>query len=122
MSDMNKLIHPTLHHYGLTTANLDGMVQWYSTVLGMSVVFESSAPLGKDAPLPVSAAWVTNDAANHRVGLIAIRQLTKDADRSHHVRLQHIAYEYRSLDELLNTYMRLKNAGITPRLSADHGP
>jgi catechol-2,3-dioxygenase len=122
MSDMNELIHPTLHHYGLTTANLDGMMQWYSTVLGMSVVFKSSAPLGKDAPIPVSAAWVTNDKANHRVGLIAMQQLTRDSERSHHTRLQHIAYEYQSLDALLDTFVRLKAAGITPLLSADHGP
>jgi catechol 2,3-dioxygenase len=122
MSDTKRIVRPTLHHYGLTTANLEGMITWYATVLGMSVVFESSAPLGPDAPIPVSAAWVTNDAANHRIGLIAIRQLTADPERSHHVRLQHIAYEYPSLDDLLDTYARLKQAGITPLLSADHGP
>jgi hypothetical protein len=88
----------------------------------MSVVFASSSPLGKKAPISVSAAWVTNDKANHRIGLIAIPQLVKDAQRSIHVRLQHTAFEYKSLDELLETYVRLKKAGIAPLLSADHGP
>jgi catechol 2,3-dioxygenase len=121
MSDVKKTICPTLHHYGLTTANLKTMSEWYATVLGMSVVFETSSPLGKNAPITASAAWVTNDAANHRVGLIAIPQLTKDAQRSDHVRLQHIAYEYNSLDQLLDTYVRLRDSGIKPLLSADHG-
>jgi catechol 2,3-dioxygenase len=83
----------TLHHYGLTTANLDGMSKWYAKVLGMSVVFETSSALGENAPIKVSAAWVTNHAANHRIGLIAVSRLTKDPQRSAHTRLQHIAYE-----------------------------
>lgn len=117
-----KTVRPTLHHYGLTTANLQAMTKWYATVLGMSVVFDTSNPLGKDAPITASAAWVTNDKANHRIGLIAIPQLSRDPQRSAHVRLQHVAYEYKSLDELLDTYLRLKESGIDPLLSADHGP
>ena len=30
-------VHPRLHHYGLMTANLDAMVDWYRQVLGMTV-------------------------------------------------------------------------------------
>jgi catechol 2,3-dioxygenase len=122
MSDTNNIIRPALHHYGLTTANLETMSQWYATVLGMSVVFETSSALGSNTPFKAAAAWVTNDAANHRIGLIAIPRLTPDSQRSAHTRLQHIAYEYRSLDDLLDTYIRLKGAGILPLLSADHGP
>lgn len=122
MSIAKKIARPTLHHYGLTTAQLKPMCEWYATVLGMEVVFATSSPLGKDAPISVSAAWVTNDEANHRIGIIALPALVKEASRSTHVRLQHIAFEYKSLDELLDTYVRLRDAGITPVLSADHGP
>src|ERR1700738_495433 len=38
MSDIKKTIHPTLHHYGLTTSNLKRMAEWYATALRMSVV------------------------------------------------------------------------------------
>ena len=116
MPNGEKMIRPTLDHYGLTTANLETMTKWYETVLGMAVVFETSSPLGKNVPITLSAAWVTNDAANHRIGFIAIPELTKKPQRSNHARLQHIAYEYNSLDELLQTYVRLKQAGITPLL------
>jgi catechol 2,3-dioxygenase len=122
VSETQKTIHPTLHHYGLTTANLQTMLEWYATVLGMTVVFQTSSPLGKNAPIQVSAAWVTNDDANHRIGLIAMPQLAPDAQKSSHVRLQHTAYEYDSLDQLLDTYIRLRDKDIKPILSADHGP
>src|ERR1700732_2316772 len=108
MSNVQGTIRPTLHHYGLTTANLKRMAEWYETVLGMSVVFETSSPLGKNALVTLNAAWVTNDRANHRVGLIEIPQLKRDPQRSSHVRLQHVAYEYDSLDLLLDPYLRLK--------------
>src|ERR1700730_19322863 len=103
MSDIKKTIHPTLHHSGLTTANLKRMSEWYATVLGISGVFETSSTLGKNAPVTVNAVWVTNDRANHRVGLIEIPQITRDSQRSGHFRLQHVAYEYDSLDILLDT-------------------
>src|SRR5271167_3563664 len=62
-----------------------------------------------------------NDQANHRIGLIAVPALVKDTTRGTHVRVQHVGFEYKSLDELLDTYRRLKVAGITPVLSSDHG-
>src|SRR6266566_9200961 len=61
ISNGGKTIRPTLHHYGLTTANLETMTKWYATVLGMAVVFETFSPLGKNVPITLSAAWVTND-------------------------------------------------------------
>ena len=30
-------VHPKLHHCGLTTSNLDEMIDWYRTMLGMTV-------------------------------------------------------------------------------------
>jgi hypothetical protein len=71
MSEAKKIIWATLHHYGLTTARLSPMLEWYAPVLGIEVVFASSRPLGKNAPISVSAAWVTDYQANHRIGLIA---------------------------------------------------
>ena len=40
--------------------------------------------------------------------------LTDDPERIRHHRLQHIAFEFRTLDELLGTYVRLKASGIVP--------
>lgn len=121
-TDGNEIIHPRLHHLGLTTAHQELLVDWYAKVLGTDVTHESSHPLGPDTPPGVTAAWVTNDGANHRIGIIGVAALTDDRERIHHHRLQHIAFEYPSIDDLLSTYKRLKTQGIEPVLSADHGP
>ena len=47
--------------------------------------------------------------------------LVADPDRSRHVRLQRIAFEYETLDNLLGTYVRLKSLGILPVMAGDEG-
>jgi catechol 2,3-dioxygenase-like lactoylglutathione lyase family enzyme len=42
MSQSSALIGPTLHHFGLTTAHLEEMLDWYAKVLGMITNFQSS--------------------------------------------------------------------------------
>jgi catechol 2,3-dioxygenase len=38
------IVHPKLQHFGLTTANLEAMIDWYRKVLGMTVNHRSAAP------------------------------------------------------------------------------
>lgn len=116
------IIHPRLHHVGLTTGNLQRLADWYRQVLGTRLIHQSENPTGADAGgFRVKAAWFSNDAANHRLAVIEIPGLEFDKDRSRHQRLQHIAFEYRSLDDLLGTYVRLKALGIVPVLSVNEG-
>jgi catechol 2,3-dioxygenase len=115
------VIRPTLHHFGLITANLEPMKEWYATVLGMTPNHETPAPDGAAALPPMRACWVTNDGANHRIGIIALPGVTGDPERSRHHRLQHVPFELPTIDDLLATYSRLKNIGIEPVLTADHG-
>jgi catechol 2,3-dioxygenase len=98
------------------------MIDWYRKVLGMTVVHQTEAAAGgqKDAPT-LKAAWVSNDEANHRLAFVQLPGLTADHDRSRHHRLQHVAFEYRTIDELLGTYARLKGLGIVPALCTDGG-
>ncbi len=112
---------PTLHHFGLTTANLDAMLNWYGKVLGMVPNHQTSRPMGTRGPLGVRVAWVSNDEANHRIAIVELRGLVDDSQRAHHRRLQHVAFEFRTVDDLLSTYARLKRLGIEPVLAADHG-
>ena len=47
MSDASaicKTVRPTLHHFGLTTANLEAMLDWYCKVLGMTPNHQTSKP------------------------------------------------------------------------------
>src|SRR5712692_9126507 len=66
-------------------------------------------------------AWLTNDAANHRPALLTSSPLSDDPDKLAHAGIHHSAFEYMTIDDLLDTYMRLKGQGIEPHASLDHG-
>jgi catechol 2,3-dioxygenase len=114
-------VHPKLQHFGLTTANLDAMLEWYRKVLGMTVNARVGAPGGPQNRPSFSAAFVTNDAVHHRISFFEMPGLAADPDKRHHARVQHVAFEYETLDDLLGTYVRLKGLGIMPVMAADEG-
>ena len=64
------MIRPKLHHVTFKTTRLDEMVAWYETVIGAKVQFRDR-----------SAAWTTNDAANHRIAFLAVPGLSDDEQR-----------------------------------------
>jgi catechol 2,3-dioxygenase len=45
---MNKvtIVHPRLHHLGMTTTDIDAMLLWYRKVLGMTLVHHTSSATG----------------------------------------------------------------------------
>ena len=102
--------HPTLHHVNLKTTRLKAMIEWYGLVIGTEIAHEFEG-----------GAWLTNDAANHRVALLAPPGLADDPDKLRHAGLHHTAYEYASMDDLLDTHVRLKGHGIVPHACLDHG-
>jgi len=110
------IIHPKLQHCGLTTGNLDGMLEWYGKVLGMTVINRVAASAG--SPFK-TVAFASNDDVNHRLSFFETPGLPIDGDKNHHARVQHIAFEYKTLDDLLGTYARLKNLGIPLLWAAD---
>ena len=110
-----EILRPAFHHVNLKSTRRDEMIEWYRVVVGLQVTYEGSG-----------AAWLTNDAANHRVALVSGETLkvalTDDDDKARHAGLYHTAWEYPSLDELLATYARLKELGILPQRTVNHGP
>jgi len=115
-------VHPKLHHYGLTTANLDAMSDWYRKVLGMTINFRLAVPSRPQHGPPFSAmAFVSNDEVHHRIVIFERSDLVIDPDKFCHARVQHVAFEYETLDDLLGTYARLKGLGILPVMAIDEG-
>lgn len=110
------IIHPKLQHVGLTTANLDAMLEWYRKVLGLTVNNRSPVPGDAQHRAPFSAvAFASNDEMHHRISFFEVSGLSEDPDRSRHPRVQHVAFEYDTLDDLLGTYVRLRKlAGVIP--------
>ena len=101
---------PQLHHVTLKTTRLDEMIAWYGEVTGMTVHF--AFPGG---------AWLSNDGANHRLALLTTPAISDDPAKLSHTGLHHTAFEFADMDGLLDTYARLKQAGITPHIALDHG-
>jgi catechol-2,3-dioxygenase len=66
-------------------------------------------------------AWLSNDTANHRLALLSTPLIRDDPDKLVHAGIHHTAFEYGTLDELLRTYVRLKDRGVLPHSVLDHG-
>ena len=102
-------MHPRLQHYGLKTANLDEMIDWYRKVVGITVNHRSAVSAGAGHRAPFSSvAFTSNDEANHRIVFFEVPGFAADPDKGPHARVQHVAFEYPTIDDLLGTYARLK--------------
>jgi 2-polyprenyl-6-methoxyphenol hydroxylase-like FAD-dependent oxidoreductase/catechol 2,3-dioxygenase-like lactoylglutathione lyase family enzyme len=110
MSDTTSVIHPSFHHVNLKTTRLQEMIDFYRTLVGAEVVFQYE--LG---------AWLSEDNANHRIALLAFPNFVDDPEKDTRTGMHHSAFEYASFEELNGSYLRLKQAGITPALCLDHG-
>ncbi|MBU9610628.1 VOC family protein [Burkholderia multivorans] len=119
----NVTIRPKLQHFGLVTGNLDAMTEWYQQVLGMTVNFrfgnEAAAQRSPQGGPPFRAAFVSNDEVHHRIVFFEVPGFVPDAHRR--AGMQHVAFEYRTFDDLLGTYVRLKRLGIVPSFVAEEG-
>jgi catechol 2,3-dioxygenase len=104
------IVAPRFHHTTFTTLHLDEMVEWYSKVAGLTPVYHGE-----------SAAWLTNDEANHRIAFLSPPGLKLPIDKPHTIGLHHTAFEYADFELWINNYVRLRNSGILPFLTLDHG-
>ena len=96
-------------HVVFRTPRYQEMVAWYSNVL-------EAAPVFADAML----TFLTYDDEHHRIAFVNLPQL-EDLNPAA-AGIDHLAYTYESLADLVHTYERLKAAGITPHWCINHGP
>lgn len=105
-----EIIKPAFHHVTFKTSRLSEMVAWYGTVVGARPTFQDA-----------NNAWTTNDEANHRVAFLSAPGLGDDPDKRSHNGIHHSAFEYKSFADLMSSYARLRDEGIEPAFSLDHG-
>jgi catechol 2,3-dioxygenase len=103
-------IRPAFHHFNLKTTRLQELIDWYSAVVGAEVTFQDA-----------TGAWLTNDAANHRIALLAFPGFVDDPDKDTRTGLHHSAFEYERFEDLNSSYLRLRDVGIEPDICLDHG-
>ena len=88
VADGNVIIRPILHHVNLKTTRLQEMIDWYATAVGMRPTFQFPG-----------GAWLTNDAANHRLALLTSPRMSDDPDKLVHTGIHHSAFEYARSEE-----------------------
>ena len=98
-----------ISHYGIRTTRIEIMKDWYLTVLGAAVVFESD-----------KVCLMTFDDEHHRVALIHVDEA--HAPMPGKGGIEHVAMSYAKLGDLVATYERLKAADIKPDATMNHGP
>lgn len=101
---------PVLHHVTMKTTRLREMMAWYETVVGCTPTYMFEG-----------AAWTSNDDANHRIAFLKTPEIRDDPDKIAHAGMHHTAFEFGSLQALVDNYERLAEADILPHISLDHG-
>jgi catechol 2,3-dioxygenase len=110
MTETRAVIPPKFHHVNLKTTRLHEMIAWYGRLVG-------AEPLFQDA----QGAWLSNDAANHRIALLAFPGFVDDPDKDTRTGMHHSAFEYDTFEDLNASYLRLCKEGIEPTMCIDHG-
>ena len=100
-------------HVVYQTRRFDEMIAWYREVFEAEVVYENPA-----------LAFLTYDDEHHRFALANLDVLKpggKSRDERGEIGVNHVAYTYANVGDLMNTYARLKRAGMTPYWPVHHG-
>ncbi len=89
------------------------MLDWYTTVFGAKVQHQSPA-----------LAFLTFDDEHHRFAFANLAVLQPDGtelERRGAIGVDHVGYTFASLRDLLETYSRLEQEGISPYWCIHHG-
>jgi catechol-2,3-dioxygenase len=100
-------------HVVYRTRQFDKMIQWYQDVFDCRVQYQN----------PV-LAFLTYDDEHHRVALVnlsAVKPQADEGERRGVIGVDHVAYTYGSVEDLVENYAQLKDKGILPYWCIHHG-
>jgi catechol-2,3-dioxygenase len=98
-----------LAHVVLRTGQMKAMLDWYVLVLDGRVAHEGEY-----------LSFMTYDEEHHRVAFAVTGASERPDDI--YTGLHHVAFTYGTLGDLIATYMRLRELGIQPIVTINHGP
>ena len=104
---------PTFSHVVFMTRRFEAMKAWYRQVFGAEIVHGDPA-----------LAFLTYDDESHRFAIANLDVLKPDAPADSgpgEIGVNHIAYTFPTAADLLDTYARLKDEGVTPYWPVHHG-
>lgn len=100
-------------HVVYRTRRFEQMLQWYTEV------FEARFQLNNGV-----IAFMTYDDEHHRFAFVNLGAIAPDGPALQHpstATVEHVAYTFGSLTDLLENYARLQAAGIVPYWAIHHG-
>jgi catechol-2,3-dioxygenase len=100
-------------HVVYQTRRFDEMLDWYRNVFEADVIYSNQA-----------LAFLTYDDEHHRFAIANLDLLKPGGtsrDERGEIGVNHVAYTYATVGDLLDTYGRLKEAGIKPYWPVHHG-
>ena len=107
-SSATPIVPVKLAHYVIRAKNFQEMLAWYREVFHLKTSFEA----------PV-IAFLTYDEEHHRIAFLNTAHLpSPDTMRTG---IDHVAFTYAGLPDLLATYARLRDRGSTPFWCINHG-
>ena len=98
-----------LAHVVLRTNNFQAMVEYYKIFLGATVIYENDF-----------LAFLSYDEEHHRVAIAAVPGTGPKNKMT--CGLEHIAFSFDSLADLLGSYRQRKEIGIEALWPVNHGP
>lgn len=107
------ILPKSLVHVLYRTRRFAEMLAWYATVFGARIQYQNPA-----------LAFLTFDDEHHRFAfadLCVIRPDEEDKDDRGLIGVDHVAWEYGSLRDLLENYAELKVERIAPYWAVHHG-
>ena len=96
-------------HVVLRSGRFEETVAWYRALLGAAPVFEN--------PM---ISFMTYDDEHHRIAIVNTANAPQPPKGA--VGMDHVAFTYDTLGDLLQNYLRLKKEGIEPVWCINHGP
>jgi catechol-2,3-dioxygenase len=107
----------------LATARYEAMKAWYGRILSLSPASEHKPePRGRASDAPTRICFYRLHVDHPHQNLIAIFEVPGVSDGSGHTGLHHMQLRNASVAVLQERYRRLRDAGVLPYRSMDHGP
>jgi catechol-2,3-dioxygenase len=111
---------PKLAHLILNTSDYEASKQWYLEVLEATIGVETTDH---------AACFLRTDDSHHRIGMFRVAEIDGSPSMAfpgstdgRKGRVNHFAFEYPTLQELLEKYERLAGSAIVPKICFNHGP
>ena len=105
----DKITPTKIAHLVIRTKKVRELVDWYCKVFHAEVIFNNGW-----------LAFLYFDDEHHRIAIGD--PSTLEAPNPSAAGIDHVAFSYASIEDLLSTYVRLKTSGILPYFKVDHGP